>query len=341
MNRNREEKKIERIEQVLRRYFSYLMILIAFVGFVFFYAGYTLGNVFITGISTAVFSAATVGAIFKAMGYDVYLRSVLKEMIIDHKFLRNLNDQELKTLIKDIVIEMMDEAIPSSEIYDAFEKHLITDLTGIVTRNRSYNIVLEPDERCGEGVLRAKVKYSCNTINQSRASKPLFHDNAVCSGRTTIPLAMGKSKKPMNPEEVFSFKEFQIDDTLKNLDKRKIEWIDLNNWTNGVKHEIEYHKTLEPKQKVNLSYEEDFLVDKVDYVLREFLTFAEGTTQINITHPPGFKIKVYWFGAAKKPSVKVHNPAISSTAYSQSVDGVFFPGNGFLLDWKPTKTDET
>lgn len=258
----------------------------------------------------------------------------LARSLINHGFLPMLNEQELHKLVRDAISELK-RGVPSPRIYDAFEKYMLPKLAGIVSTNRSYNILLESAIGYGEKVLRGTITYSCMMRNQSELSLPLFDEDIVCSGITTIPY--GLEEKPPDPEEVFSFKEFLIKgNPLSPKEyKENIRWDDSTDWKKGVKYEIFCHRLVEAKDTLGLSYVEEMLLDKSDYLEREFITFSDGVTQVNITHPAGLNLDLFWFGEIKKPSIRIRTVRKTATTHQTIANGVFFPGNGFFLEWRP------
>lgn len=316
----------------LVRHFTAFLVLCAILGAIVLYVGSSADNASIASLGSAIFSAATVGTIFKVIGYDIYLKETLTEIITSSGFLKMLRETELKQHIKNSIAEIK-QVTPSEDIYATVEKHLIDELAKIVVHNRSFNIVISNERGFGRNILSSTTTYSATLINESTKTLPLF-PSFICKIATTIPRTMHPRNIPVDPREVTRFINMRVNDRSLTPDKEETEWADPSDKTKGVHCLVESNVQVEPRTPTSVTYTIKSLIDDSDYIIRRFMDFTKNAS-VTIHHPRGFEVKVVWF---RTPDVTIHEPSVGPTTYSQRAEGVFLPGGGFIAILKRRST---
>jgi len=354
-----------KVRRILRLYFTYIMLFFSALGIVLITIGVLSGYTVISAVGSSLFSASTISAIFKVMGFDIYITHNLTELMIsnntiieqdietkfnqnnsnveelihktigsamsDSKFLDVLSEEQCKKIVQ-VCIQKMRKGTPSTAIYKAFDK-LSDELAGLVAENRHYIIGLELAKAYGQHVLKSTVKYSCRVINQSTEKTiPLFENNTVIVTNTTVPRNVNVLTLA-NPEDLTRFVSLSVNEEPVEPDEKKHYWKDPNDKKLGAGFVIKCSRTIAPNSPVNISITTESLLDDIDYVIRRFVTFTDGIT-LTVTHPPEIDIDVFWFSPE---NIHINKPERKRGYYEQAVDGVFLPGMGFMVAIKRRK----
>ena len=306
---------------------SYLIISIALSAMILIFAGFWFGNVLLLILGSVLMSASGTGIFLKIFGFDIYLRSVLQEMIVSRDYLRSLNQRELEELIKRCLVEL-GKGQPIHEIYDAIERQILDKIGGIVQKNRVYTIDLDLSRKYGENLVRAKITASSVFINSSSESKSLFKSDTVSQGIVSPVM----SRIPKDMEEVFSFKELRIDDRKVNPEVT-VDQVDSADPTKGVKYVARYRHQIAPAEETYVSYATESILNSKDYILRRFTNFTSGGVEIIVNHPPSIGVSVIWFAR----ELILQRSMESATTFLQRGDGVLFPGDGFVVFLSPRR----
>jgi len=330
---NLSTTKKEPITQVLRKYFTVALILVAALGAFGLFVGLLFNIPFVAAIGTAVFSASTVGAIFKVIGYDVYLSFVLRETLISREFLSMLSLKELKAVVKEAIVSMKGTE-PSAKLYQAFEECFVSKLLGAWTRNREYTITLSQVRKYSARLVEAKVVASYEAVNDTNEPKALFPFNdIITSGETTIPRALDSSSIPQNPREICDLLEFSIEGSPVTP-HTTIEFLDATDKTKGVKLEAILHKDIESGGTKLVRYVTRSINDEADWILRKFTTYTDRVSLI-IQHPESLEVIVVWFILPEH--AKLSEPVVDKQIYKRNAEGTLFPMNGFVVVWRPKR----
>lgn len=305
------------------RNFTAFLVSVAIIGGLILYVGSSNDNTPIASLGSAIFSAATVGAIFKVIGYEG-VKEMLTNIITNYGFLKRLCDEELRQHIKKAIAQMK-EVAPSEVIYDAFERNFIDELATIVAYNRSFNIVISPARSYGRSILASTTTYSATLTNESPRTLPLFPDY-ISKGTTTIPRTMPPRNIPEDPYAICNVSNIRVNGRRPVLDREEIDWVDRSDKTKGVYHLLQSSLQIQPRASISVTYTVRSLIDDSDFVIRRFLSFTKDVS-LTIQHPRGFEVKVIWFCT---PDVNLLDPVIEPTSYTQRANGVFFPGGGFI-----------
>jgi hypothetical protein len=326
-------KKKESITQVLRRYFTVALILVAALGALGLFLGLFFNVPFVAALGTAIFSAATVGAIFKVIGYDVYLSFILRETLISREFLSMLSFKELKAVVKETIVSMKGTE-PSAKLYQAFEECFVSRLLGVWTKNREYTITLSQVRKYSARLVEANVVISYEAVNDTNEPKALFPFNdMITSVDTTIPRAIVSSRIPQNANEICDLLEFSIEGSPVRP-PTMIEFLDVNDKTKGVKLEATLRKDIDPSGTKLVRYVTRSINDEADWIMRRFTTYTDRVS-LTIQHPESLEVIVVWFISPEH--AKLNEPVVQNQIYKRNAEGTLFPMNGFVVVWRPKR----
>ena len=352
---------------VLKVWFTAIMLFFAGLGVVILVVGVVSNIPVVATLGSALFSTSTISAIFKVIGFDMYMTQKLSETMDENNektsvdiqstlskhitetrelvdqsitrafsntgFVEMLSETQCREVFKKCLIHMK-KGMPSQEIYDAFQE-LSENLVGLVSLDRRYSITLENAGDYGPRVIKSTVTYSAKMVNQSPANiVHLFPNGLVAQGSIDTPRDIDVSKL-QKPEDLGRFVEFLIDNQKVEPDEVKHSWVDENDKRKGCKFIVKCSRTISPRPSsttspipVIISFTTETLLDESDYILRRFLSFTVGAT-VMVQHPKDLETEVTWFRPSEKttPSELMR----ASTVLEQSMSSVFFPGMGFAL----------
>jgi len=350
-----------RIIQLMKVHLTLVMASFAGLGAVVLGVGVYLGIPLMTAFGSSLFSAALVSVIFKIIGYDLYLKDVLEQTLTDHdtiatqnlgsaleqhhmqvqetirriltrlEFVELLSENECKDLVK-TAISAWKRGDPQPAIYSAFEK-VAEELVELVDENRYYSIILEPAKSYGDHIMRSKITFKCRRCNEATVEKGLFPDGIVTDARITVPRTLDVSKIRITPEELGRCYDLRINDTSVDPEVDENRWNNPANFNEGTKQIVKCFSKIPPKTSWTVAHEAESLLDDSDYIIRRFTTFTNGV-DVEVYHPAGFDIEAVWF---RPKEVRVHDPKKETKVYRQSAEGIFFPGDGFIIIAKRRK----
>lgn len=345
-NPNRESKTLK-AKSFFLRYFVVFMGLICLGAVLLTYKGFEEENRFLVGFGTALLSASTVGVLFKVLGYDIYITTLLREIVIDRKFLPLLKDKELWNIIKD-TIEALKGPIQPRERYEVFARYIVDDLVLLSRNNRTYNIELTYDASFEPPLLRARLDLRYNVFNETKEEMPLFSlmgiEDLISRGKTTIPRSLRPSQIPEAPTDITSYDCLEIDDEEVHPETHPltlVEWKNEDDKSEGVRHQLAFHDTIKPGRSKTVRIVSTALLDTNDYILRRHMSFGN-TTTVNVAKPENLDVDLDWFLTAKgkEPEAHIQRPSEGPKSYNQTVEGVFVPGNGFVVMWWPIQAED-
>jgi len=356
----------KRAENSLRMHFTLIMVLFATLGAIIMILG-TLQNIsVVSNLGSALFSASAVSAIFKVVGFDIYLTQSVSEAMTENnatlvneiqgkvnvslietllslRFVEKLSDPQCRELFKQL-IEKMQSGIPSPAIYETFQQ-LSQNLAGLVSIDRHYSVVLEYARSFGPQIIKSTINYSVKMANQSKEEHvSLFPNGVVLQGTIDTPREIDLAKL-QNPEDLGRFVELRINGQVVVPDEVNHYWIDDKDKKKGSKFDVSCSRTIPPMSSslvspvpLNISIKTEALLDESDYILRRFLSVTEGAS-LTVHHPDDLETEATWFRPSEKPEVSTTTK--TNTVLEQRVDSVFFPGMGFALRMRrirrPTK----
>lgn len=353
-------------EKVLTVWFTAIMLFFAGLGMTILVLGVRSNMPVAASLGSALFSTSTISAIFKVVGFDLYMTQKLSDAMKENneessteiQSLLSKHTTETRELVNQSItrafsdtgfVEMLSETqcrevfrkslahmkkgMPSPEIYEAFQK-LSESLVGLVSIDRRFSVMLEYAKEYGPQILRSTVNYSAKMVNQSPAkSVGLFPNGLVTETTIETPRELDASKL-QKPEELGKFVELQVNGKKVEPDEIQHSWVDENDKKKGAKILVKSSLTIPPKDSstdqpspINISTATEALLDETDYVLRRFTSFAVGST-LTVNHPEDLEAEVTWF---RPEEAVVSEPMRTNKVLEQRVDGVFLPGMGFML----------
>lgn len=330
------------------RHFTGFMGLLTLIGALIVTLGTIVPNYLIVSLGTTIFSAAILGSIFKVLGYDVYLLTVMRDIIYEHKFLDRLTEKELRTVIRK-TLEAFRKRKIADDIYGVFENHLIDELAGISKNQCTFKVDLSFDNSLNAKLVLGRSLLNYDVHNESKEKKPLFNTEGevdlVTHGSVTIPEQLKPSQIPNDPTVFWNLDGGKRTGLRLNTVDLKpdvnIKWANENNHSEGVVFEVRYKGEIDKNQKKNFELKTRCLYSTHDYIVKRFSGFSRNFIVL-VTKPDDLDVSVIWFLTAKgkEPEATQHPADIKDSSYFQKVEGILVPGNGFVVIWWPKRRAE-
>ncbi|MCJ7630803.1 hypothetical protein MUP77_00145, partial [Candidatus Bathyarchaeota archaeon] len=298
---NGEQKPRLLTKEFYVRHFTAIMGLLALIGALIIVFGTMLANNLLTSIGTTLFSASTLGAIFKVLGYDVYLLTVMREIIYERKFLDRLTRNELRTVIRRTVESLRQRKL-ADDVYGVFEQYLVDELAGLSKNQCMFKVDLDYDNSLGIKFVVGRSLLYYEVLNESKEKKPLFfiegEADLVSRGTVTVPTQLKPSQIPNDPSVFWNLdtengtglrisKKDVIPDT-------RINWKDERNHAKGVKYEVKYADEITKDQRKDFQLKTKSLFCTHDYIVKRFAGYSRDFT-ILVTKPEDLEVYVVWF----------------------------------------------
>jgi hypothetical protein len=232
------------------------------------------------------------------------------------------------------------------EMYQMFKKYFLEGLGGIVQDKRRILIQLDHYRDLGPPLILGKTESEYQARNESSETKELFdlegEPNVVCKGRVMIPTSK-KYQIPDDPTGIWDLSTAirgQGGGVSVNGKERQpeklVEWVDPQDHSNGVSYKVLLQEKIGPNETKRVSTTSKTVFQIHDYILRKFNGFGKDI-EVTVRKPKDMDIYVAWF---LTPGAKIAIAHRSPTSLSQKVNGIIFPGNGFVVTWHPKRTSE-
>lgn len=186
---------------------------------------------------------------------------------------------------------------------------------------------LTPEVISGAEVIRLIHKVNISFYNPSSRKEQLFWRGFVLRGYIDIPENLKEVSSTINPEDIYSFRDFKI-----NGKPAPFEKVIRCRTSSEVEYQIPCRKIAAPKRTYDVSYVEDGLYKTNDFYEDEIRTSLPNIL-ITVDKPPALRVSVNSFG--RNANLKVLKN--SSRLALVTIGGKLTSGNGFSLHWEKSE----
>lgn len=311
--------KQKKYDKIFAKYFVLIMICFGSIGFIIMWTGFNESNQLISAIGTSLFSSGTIGLLFKWTSLDLFVKQTLTDTLVTRDYLAQFDNTVLERTQDDIEKIMLKRKGIPEEVSNIF-RNVRKDFGTIYRKNFNQTIKLRDHEKNPQlsevTIILSYNLYTKNVLDYLK--KPIIK----------YWLDKQESFDQIKPQQLFSFKELQInDERIKCITKHDDKTAPAT-WEVNIDPQ-EINKFLNLNAPIRIEYTYYLSLRQSDVINQQFWGIVCNFESRTI-FPKTYYVEGCYFIPGNCTITEQKNDEL----YVIRSDNEALPGNGYSIFWR-------